>query len=448
MAAADDDDVTENLNRIEEEFQCSLCLNRLNNPKILPCFHSFCAECLQSWYLHCPEQAIICPECRLETLCPSGISALKDDFRAKSVIDNLPKLTEVTNEHKTCTSCDYENVAICGCLDCLDLLCRECQFAHRRLKVTRLHTVLACKEFNIQSRLLAIKKATTMSTGLLFTFGGQGNNKGELQSPSCVSYHDKFIHVSDMNGVHTFDQDGQFIKTTPMERLIVCTFLWKPIIWNRQSRILRLLFCSQIVNNDFCNFEIRNIGTKMLNRPWGVAVDSKNLIYVVDKHSGCIFCFEANGEFVKKISCKGQGEGQLLNPTFIAISPTDEISVTDTININITQFKHSVKIFDKKGHFLLQFDLCEPFSQCVMNLHRPIQGSTIAITDRNLIVILDPETKVVQLFTNKGEHIKTVTKFEGLKEPRGVCLIDDNIMDRQLLVSVDKGDHCLKVFKF
>jgi len=39
---------------------CSICLNKLNNPRLLPCMHKFHPQCIQQWI----EIDNSCPLCR------------------------------------------------------------------------------------------------------------------------------------------------------------------------------------------------------------------------------------------------------------------------------------------------------------------------------------------------------------------------------------------------
>ncbi len=53
------------LNKLEEELECSLCLERLKDPRVFPqCQHSFCYECIVN--LSRGKSKIPCPECRSE----------------------------------------------------------------------------------------------------------------------------------------------------------------------------------------------------------------------------------------------------------------------------------------------------------------------------------------------------------------------------------------------
>jgi hypothetical protein len=35
-------------NKVESLLECSVCLETLNDPRTLPCFHSFCKVCLEN----------------------------------------------------------------------------------------------------------------------------------------------------------------------------------------------------------------------------------------------------------------------------------------------------------------------------------------------------------------------------------------------------------------
>ena len=79
---------TEALKKLEEQLTCPICLEQFTDPKILPCFHSFCLRCLE-----CVEPELVegnlclsCPTCR--SPCPNpdkGLASLPPSF----VINNL-----------------------------------------------------------------------------------------------------------------------------------------------------------------------------------------------------------------------------------------------------------------------------------------------------------------------------------------------------------------------
>jgi hypothetical protein len=50
------------IEKLEELVKCAVCHELLNNPKVFPCLHSYCYECIVK--LSKRECGLVCPECR------------------------------------------------------------------------------------------------------------------------------------------------------------------------------------------------------------------------------------------------------------------------------------------------------------------------------------------------------------------------------------------------
>ena len=50
--------------KFEEHFTCSVCLEQLKDPKVLPCLHSFCHDCIVKLPRNRQTKNMACPECR------------------------------------------------------------------------------------------------------------------------------------------------------------------------------------------------------------------------------------------------------------------------------------------------------------------------------------------------------------------------------------------------
>ena len=48
--------------KVEEHLTCAICLEQFKDPKVLPCLHSYCHECIVK--LDQTGNKITCPECR------------------------------------------------------------------------------------------------------------------------------------------------------------------------------------------------------------------------------------------------------------------------------------------------------------------------------------------------------------------------------------------------
>ena len=69
--------------------ECSICLEQMVVPKILPCGHTFCLDCLCK--IEPEEKKIKCPECRKEHDLPiEGAKGFSNNYKLATLIDDLP----------------------------------------------------------------------------------------------------------------------------------------------------------------------------------------------------------------------------------------------------------------------------------------------------------------------------------------------------------------------
>ncbi|XP_035687625.1 E3 ubiquitin-protein ligase TRIM56-like [Branchiostoma floridae] len=153
------------LKEISNDFlECQICLQPFHAPKILPCLHTFCKECLAEYTkAHSVEDdQIECPTCRCKSPLPSGnVDGLKNNFFVESLKDtvNLHKTLHSEGQGIVCSDpyCDSKGPAASRCLNCDELLCDECVAAHLRIKVTRDHTVLGLDELRGEGQALSVR---------------------------------------------------------------------------------------------------------------------------------------------------------------------------------------------------------------------------------------------------------------------------------------------------
>ena len=74
---------------ISEEIKCPICLERLKQPKILPCQHTYCLECLEEVAKLNNPDTIDCPECRREFKVPhgSGVKGFPENRLMKFILE-------------------------------------------------------------------------------------------------------------------------------------------------------------------------------------------------------------------------------------------------------------------------------------------------------------------------------------------------------------------------
>ncbi|CAJ0939456.1 unnamed protein product [Ranitomeya imitator] len=98
--------------QIDKQFLvCSICLERYHVPKVLPCLHTFCEKCLQS-YIPPQSLTLSCPVCRQTSILPeSGGSALQNNFFITNLMEVLQRSPESGRQEQSALPCDGHTTA-------------------------------------------------------------------------------------------------------------------------------------------------------------------------------------------------------------------------------------------------------------------------------------------------------------------------------------------------
>ncbi|PIK41347.1 hypothetical protein BSL78_21797 [Apostichopus japonicus] len=148
------------LQDIEDKFlQCSICLDQLKEPKVLPCIHRYCKECLDS-LLQRNNGIISCPDCREEHLVPNeGVDGFKTDFNIKNITEFIQLQDSLKNKPlQMCIGCAKKQVITTYCFKCNDFLCQGCHDYHMTSTMFKDHRPHVIGLGEIESRNLTIEK--------------------------------------------------------------------------------------------------------------------------------------------------------------------------------------------------------------------------------------------------------------------------------------------------
>ena len=133
------------LKRATENLACPVCYQVFRNPKYLPCYHSYCEECLEKMQ---KQSKIICPECRKETVVPAGgVKELPNNFFINRLVDEFILKRKVEGQEDVkCDKCDEDDPVVSYCPDCSLFLCQVCNEAHKRDRSSRGHSIVPLTE--------------------------------------------------------------------------------------------------------------------------------------------------------------------------------------------------------------------------------------------------------------------------------------------------------------
>lgn len=127
-----EDDKIERLR--ERILQCPICMDEYNDPRILPCHHSVCFQCLQDFVRHSSQSGRLfrCPQCRSDICVPrGGIKDFPPNFYVNCIQDEIGSKPYFS----TCNVCERDwLVSQYRCVDCDIDICKFCIHEHKLFK--------------------------------------------------------------------------------------------------------------------------------------------------------------------------------------------------------------------------------------------------------------------------------------------------------------------------
>ena len=133
------------LEELEREITCGICQEHYTDPKILPCLHYYCKQCVLRLALRTGTgKPFSCPECRCEATLPEGgVDELKTAFfvnRLKTTVSNIERTHgKVEVKCELCEGSSGNAEALCR--QCGRFICQECVNLHKRIATFKSHEI-------------------------------------------------------------------------------------------------------------------------------------------------------------------------------------------------------------------------------------------------------------------------------------------------------------------
>ncbi|CAE7499862.1 Trim33 [Symbiodinium sp. CCMP2456] len=142
-----------------QEVGCVMCKLSLHDTalyegrhevKVLPCFHSVCASCLQTLVANSKGDAFDCPQCGRRTQKMQALHQYLPNFDLLHAIDSQ----KVAQSDFLCEECITGYRAEFYCEDCIMNLCESCTTQHRRARASTNHVLVKLVESRGESKVL------------------------------------------------------------------------------------------------------------------------------------------------------------------------------------------------------------------------------------------------------------------------------------------------------
>lgn len=120
--------------------RCGICTKGFKEPRMLPCFDSFCYDCLAIYIDENKQNGIFqCPLCSERISIPTnGIKGFEPNFHLTA-----SQLVSTVFQRPNCEICEDIQPAVNRCVECEQNLCEKCSKIHLKIKSTHNHH-LAC----------------------------------------------------------------------------------------------------------------------------------------------------------------------------------------------------------------------------------------------------------------------------------------------------------------
>ena len=142
------DPVEKGLEVLEEEITCPVCHEHFRDPKILPCLHYYCKECVRQLALRASaNRSFACPECRKETALPQNDpDQLPTAFFVNRMKELRTKIEKVQGRMEAICEMCSRGEAVAFCRQCAEFICNDCVKSHKHMKIFAGHNVVTFQE--------------------------------------------------------------------------------------------------------------------------------------------------------------------------------------------------------------------------------------------------------------------------------------------------------------
>src|SRR6218665_862249 len=231
---------------------CPICMSAFTDPRILPCIHTFCLECLKSTSeatKKYPGGNIPCPLCRKEFIVPEdGMNGVQKNFFMENLLE-FKNALQMGSATINCDMCNLSNKgtsrqvtkATMRCIECQDYYCDSCVEIHQFQKVSKHHEMVQIgSDMKSETKRLVSKKFCTKHIEKPFDY-----YCAECQKIVCVSCFVESHKLHDCKDVTTVDEEFRQIIEKKAQK--ISTYVNKILFMRKHNEKSKEDFLKQIV---------------------------------------------------------------------------------------------------------------------------------------------------------------------------------------------------------
>nr|XP_034317456.1 E3 ubiquitin/ISG15 ligase TRIM25-like [Crassostrea gigas] len=401
----------EDLPRTDDKFRCPICLEEVRNPKYLPCYHTFCKSCIQTYIsstVACrgdnSPDTIQCPVCR------KSIQAPSDDASSEEWACSLPEdklilsmsIDSDQSENQYCMFCQRNNKTVQAkhwCKTCTAIICDDCKFVHSYVPILESHRIVSLSDVEDLKTNIEIDEPCLVHMGKYVEVFCQDHD--QLCCTICfATKHRTCKTVESIDGV-SLEKDESSNKVTPkclkdfLKKLDALQEEYKDMLANLNTKKQEIFTHTETKVE-----EIKSLLDRV-NNQWMKQFEQK--------HSDAVGHIEITSDGVKRLATTIQGANTLLQRV---------LENGTTRQVFITRHKIRHQILDHVNCLCdLNWDVVHNYNQPDTDFLRQI------LEDQN--------------FQNVEVLEKSDTTFDTLKEFASKLNSNDILRKREIMAQKD-----------
>ncbi|CAG2210834.1 TRIM56 [Mytilus edulis] len=167
---------------------CTICLETFTGPKYLPCLHTFCTACINTYILSTAgkektKTSFKCPICRRNVLMAESTGnpeTWAEKLPGNHFVASMMDRQAIRRSEKLCDSCKANNEsknASSWCVVCEEAFCGSCEKYHKSFKMSAKHPIVLLND-------IATNKEPVSISSLIYC----EEHQGEVIKAYCIDH--------------------------------------------------------------------------------------------------------------------------------------------------------------------------------------------------------------------------------------------------------------------